>query len=166
MAEPGSPATGSVKPAEKGDELSGSAGSGDGAKSDGAAPGDALNDTTSMSPGADLPAPSIQLMHQMFYGDYAAMLKQMRQYPAAEHFGATPPLLDKNMSEAQLDRIIEETEPVLAVDPQRVGAWLLRGWALTLRHPGEDEGPMALVRASELALDDAFVAAMAAEARR
>jgi hypothetical protein len=165
LAEPEAPAPGSVKPAGKGDELSGAAGD-DGAASDGSAPDTSSSESTGMAPDADLPAPSIQLMHKMFYGDYAAVLKLMRQYPAAKHFGGAPPLLDENMSDEQLDRIIEETEPVLEADPQSVGAWLLRGWAMTLRYPGEEEGPMALVRASELALDDAFVAAMAAEARR
>jgi hypothetical protein len=103
------PAPASVKPAGKGDELAGSAGTGDGEASDGASTDGSSNDTSGMAADEDLPTPSIQVMHRLFYGEYAAVLEQMRQYPAAKHFGAAPPLLDENMSDEQLDRIIEET---------------------------------------------------------
>ncbi len=117
-------------------------------------------------------SPGGQLLHAVFYGDYAAAQEQLAAHAPAALLGDAPPLLESGWEDEMRTRIEHATSDALIIageSPQwsgRAAAQLLRGWARWTTQPGDEAALENLRQAAELAPEDDFIQTMLEEAER
>ena len=107
------------------------------------------------------------LLNQVFYGDYAAAVDLMRPYSVEQIFSADTPLVIGTAAEgwqAELSGyLLSSADAALAVQPELAPAYFMRAWAYYLADPASPLVGIDLAKAAELAPDDAFFTAAAAD---
>jgi tetratricopeptide (TPR) repeat protein len=105
---------------------------------------------------------SYPLMDWVFFGDYEAVLNNMRTYAPSEIFSRQSPLIvgtSAEGSEASMAETIQTfTSSALALRPDMASAYFLRGWAIYLRDQNVPAALADVQKAAELAPDDPLFA--------
>ncbi|WP_322510741.1 DUF333 domain-containing protein [Chloroflexus sp.] len=106
------------------------------------------------------------LLNDVFYGDYASAVGQMRSYEPQAIFSAESPLIIGTVAEGWLpelsSHLLNGTERALAVAPDRAEIYFIRAWGRFLADPSDPAIGDDLKRAAELQPGDQLFAAAAA----
>lgn len=100
------------------------------------------------------------VLGSLFYGDYDAILEQMRAYKPRELFNSQTPLVAGTVANgwesALKDWIFRFTAPALKVKPSLAAAYFLQGWATYLVDPSNREAYHLVLQAASAAPEDQF----------